>query len=147
MHIYSTIFLLTIFLFQNMLKKMGFPMKKKIIFFKFFQKFFFMSIFIILSQIWTFFVENLRIWYFSVNCRLPWSVAVRFGYLTDQQKSVSVRPKIVGLSSVMRFCGFAVNCSLTKKQCYMLGRSGAGCSRPQSSLHQNGRTYSTVFYQ
>ena len=33
-----------------------------------------------------------------------------------------------------------------KKQCYKPGRSGAGCSRPQSSLHQNGRTYSTVFY-
>ena len=33
-----------------------------------------------------------------------------------------------------------------KKQCYKPGRSGAGCSRPQSSLHQNGRTYRTVFY-
>ena len=32
-----------------------------------------------------------------------------------------------------------------KKQCYKPGRSCAGCSRPQSSLHQNGWAYSTVF--
>ena len=78
----------------------------QVLFFQiFFKNLIVMSIFMILSQIWTFFVENFRIWYFSVNCRLPWSVAVQFGYLTDQQKSVSVRPKIVGFGSVMRFCG------------------------------------------
>ena len=66
-------------------------LKKKLFFKKDFRKFFADSIFMILSQIWTIFVENLVIWYFLVNCWLPWSVAVRFGYLTDQEKSVLVR--------------------------------------------------------
>ena len=55
LHIYSTFFSKK-FLFQNMFKKMKFPLKFFVIFFSiFFRIFFVMSIFIILSQIWTFF--------------------------------------------------------------------------------------------